>query len=209
MRVWVHLRRIATAVVLCVWLAACGGTRGAVAPPSREELPRQVLLLREAPDGSFTQEWRPAEDFDLAHYVKAPEGRRIVRTARSVRDCDAENRECIQECMSRPLGSDFSHITKRPGLGGKEEYCVRRCKQPYLDCIDLEKLRPQELSSLDAVSEWARRNQRAILVGSVVVIAGVAFVVVSAGVGLIVLAPALLLTTSSVAPAQHLVESAP
>ncbi|NBC42384.1 hypothetical protein GTZ93_21515 [Corallococcus exiguus] len=62
---------------------------------------------------------------------------------------------------------------------------------------------------MDAVSEWARRNQRAILVGSVVVIAGVVFVVVSAGVGLIVLAPALLLTTSSVAPAQHLVECAP
>ncbi|WAS86208.1 MULTISPECIES: hypothetical protein [unclassified Corallococcus] len=90
-----------------------------------------------------------------------------------MRDCDAENVECIQ------------------------------------DCIDLEKLRPQELSSLDAISEWARRNQRAILVGSVVVIAGVAFVVVSAGAGLIVLAPALLLTTSSEAPAQRLVESAP
>ncbi|MBN9682233.1 hypothetical protein JYJ93_07340 [Corallococcus sp. NCSPR001] len=62
---------------------------------------------------------------------------------------------------------------------------------------------------MDAISEWARRNQRAILVGSVVVIAGVAFVVVSAGAGLIVLAPALLLTTSSEAPAQRLVESAP
>ncbi|MGE6763882.1 hypothetical protein ACQKGO_38085 [Corallococcus interemptor] len=168
-----------------------------------------MLILREAADGSFTQEWRRAEDFKLASYVKAPEGRRIVRTARSMRDCDAENRECIQECMSRPLSSDFSHITKRPGLGGKEEYCVRRCKQPYMDCIELEKLRPQELSSLDAVSEWARRNPRAILIGSVVVIAGVAFVVVSAGAGLVVLAPALLLTASSMSPAQRLVESAP
>ncbi|GMU07048.1 hypothetical protein ASNO1_33010 [Corallococcus caeni] len=198
-----------TAVALCLWLAACGATRAAVPPPSQEELPRRVLLLREAPDGSFTQEWRPAGEFDLANDVRAPEGRRIVRTARSVRDCDAENRECIQECMSRPLSSDFSHITQRPGLGGKEEYCRRRCSQPYLDCIALEKLQPQELSSLDAVSEWARRNQRAILVGSVVVIAGVAFVVVSAGAGLIVLAPALLLTTSSLSPAPHLVERAP
>ncbi|MFB1480209.1 hypothetical protein [Corallococcus sp. RDP092CA] len=196
-------------MALCLWLTACGGARAAVAPPSRAELPRSVLLLREAPDGSFTQEWRPAEHFGLASYVKSPEGRRIVRTARSVRDCDAENRECIDECMSRPLSGHYSHITKRPGLGGKEEYCVHRCKQPYMDCIDLEKLRPQELSSLGAVSEWARRNQRAILVGSVVVIAGVAFVVVSAGAGLIVLAPALLLATASMTPAQHLVESAP
>ncbi|CAM3338608.1 hypothetical protein G4177_21985 [Corallococcus sp. ZKHCc1 1396] len=197
-----------TAVALCVWLSACGTTRAAVAP-APEELPRLVLLLREAPDGSFTQEWRPAQASELARYVQAEQGRRIVRTARSVRDCDAENRECIRECMSRPLSSDFSHVTSRGGLGGKERYCRGRCQQPYRDCVELERLRPQELSSTEAASDWARRNQRSILVGSVVMIAGVVFVVVSAGAGLIVLAPALLLTESFVSPEQQLVESAP
>ncbi|WP_147447348.1 hypothetical protein [Corallococcus sp. CA054B] len=193
-------------MALCLWLAACGGTRAAVAPPSREELPRRVLLLREAPDGSFTQEWRPAGDFDLAHYVKAPEGRRIVRTARSVRDCDAEHMECMQECVSRPLPKDYEHYTVPRGKGGIEEYCNNRCLRPYMDCIELEKLRPQELSSAEAASDWARRNQRSIAVGSAVVIAGVIFVVVSAGAGLIVLAPAVLLADLSVTP-ESLVES--
>ncbi|WP_347402578.1 hypothetical protein [Corallococcus macrosporus] len=165
-----------------------------------------MLLLREAPDGSFTQEWRPAEDFDLARYVKAPEGRRIVRTARSVRDCDAEHLECMQECLSRPLPKDYEHYRTPRGKGGLEDYCNNRCLRPYMDCIELEKLRPQELSSTEAVSDWARRNQRAIAVGSAVVIAGVVFVVVSAGAGLIVLAPVVLLTQMSATP-ESFVES--
>ncbi|MCY1040096.1 hypothetical protein OV208_02095 [Corallococcus sp. bb12-1] len=196
-----------TATVLCVLMSACGTTRVAAAP-APEELPRLVLLLREAPDGSFTQEWRRAEASELARYVKADEGRRIVRTARAARDCDAENRECIDQCMSSPLSSDFNHVMSRGGRGGKKEHCERRCMQPYLDCIALESLRPQELSSLEAASDWARSNQRSILVGSVVVIAGVVFVVVSAGAGVIVLAPALLLTESFVRP-EHFVGNSP
>jgi hypothetical protein len=41
--------------------------------------------------------------------------------------------------------------------------------------------------------DWLKRHHQSILVGSVVVIAGVAFVAVSAGAGLVVLAPAVLL----------------
>ncbi|MBE4750849.1 hypothetical protein G4177_22015 [Corallococcus sp. ZKHCc1 1396] len=64
------------------------------------------------------------------------------------------------------------------------------------------------MSSVEAASAWAQNNQRAILVGVVVVIAGVSFVVVSAGAGVIVLAPALLLAESGMPP-EHLVESTP
>ncbi len=42
---------------------------------------------------------------------------------------------------------------------------------------------------------WLKRNHKAILLGSVVIIAGVAFVVVSAGAGLVILAPAVLLAS--------------
>ncbi|RKG99232.1 hypothetical protein D7X74_39595 [Corallococcus sp. CA047B] len=181
-----------TATLMCLLLSACGTARGAVAPVP-EELPRLVLLLRESPDGSFTQEWRPAEASELARYVKADEGRRIVRTARSVRDCDAEHLECMRECLSRPLPRGYGHASNPRG---KADYCNNRCRQPYLDCAELEKLRPQKLSSIEEVSDWVSRHRESLLVGSVVVIAGVVFVVVSAGAGLVVLAPALLLTDS-------------
>ncbi|RKH18544.1 hypothetical protein D7Y13_38365 [Corallococcus praedator] len=52
------------------------------------------------------------------------------------------------------------------------------------------------MSSIEEVSDWVSRHRESLLVGSVVVIAGVVFVVVSAGAGLVVLAPALLLTDS-------------
>jgi hypothetical protein len=57
----------------------------------------------------------------------------------------------------------------------------------------LEKLQPQEFTAIDPAIEWLKRNRKGVLVGTVVVIAGVAFIVVSAGAGILILAPALLL----------------
>ncbi|WP_227027539.1 hypothetical protein [Corallococcus soli] len=167
-----------------------------------------MLLLRESPDGSFTQEWRPAQPSELARYVQVEQGRRIVRTARSVRDCDAENIECVRRCMNTPLPRGYGHVRLPRGAGGKHAYCEKQCQQPYLDCTELEERQSQKISSVEAASAWAQNNQRAILVGVVVVIAGVSFVVVSAGAGVIVLAPALLLAESGMPP-EHLVESTP
>ncbi|QRK12115.1 hypothetical protein JQX13_19975 [Archangium violaceum] len=48
---------------------------------------------------------------------------------------------------------------------------------------------------MDEAVDWLKHNHEAILVGSIVVIAGVAFVTVSAGAGLVVLAPAALLAS--------------
>ncbi len=61
------------------------------------------------------------------------------------------------------------------------------------DCQELERLRPQEFTAVDPATDWLKRNRKEILVGSVIVIAGVAFIAVSAGVGIVILAPALLL----------------
>lgn len=81
--------------------------------------------------------------------------------------------------------------------GGKEEFCVDRCRQSYQDCVELEKLKPQEFRSVDVALDWLKRHRSAILVGSVIVIAGVVFVVVSAGAGLVILAPAVLLASGT------------
>jgi hypothetical protein len=156
--------------------------------------------MREQPDGQMSYSWQRAEEFDLSQYTTptSTEGmdRRIVRAARRPRDCHAEYLECIDECMSRPLPRGYGHITAGRGLGGKMEYCQERCRQPYSDCEELQRLKPQEFSAWDGAMDWLKRNHRSILVGSVVVIAGVAFVVVSAGAGLLILAPAVLLATA-------------
>jgi hypothetical protein len=90
-------------------------------------------------------------------------------------------------------------MTSNGTLGAKEAYCRDQCWQPYRDCVEVEKLRPQEFTAIDPAIEWLKRNRKTILVGSVVIIAGVAVVVVSAGVGLVILAPALLLAAPGTA----------
>ncbi|QRO02966.1 hypothetical protein JRI60_46350 [Archangium violaceum] len=61
--------------------------------------------------------------------------------------------------------------------------------------MELQERRPREFSAVNDAVDWLKRNHQTILVGSIVVIAGVAFVAVSAGAGLVVLAPAALLAS--------------
>lgn len=187
--------------LLCVLLASCSATRYGAAPAA-VELTRYVLVIEASPGGQVTHDWRHAEDFGLSWYRFPTSARestygRIVRVAKTYqRDCDAENDQCIKMCMSRPLPRGFGHTTSGGrGKGGKLEWCTTQCRQPYRDCQELERLRPQEFFAVDEAVDWLKRNHQAILAGSTVIIAGVAFVTVSAGAGLVVLAPAVLLAT--------------
>lgn len=188
------------ASLLGVLLVSCGATRSTTAPEV-EELTRYVLLIQESPDGQVTHAWRRAEEFDLSRYKQPSSTRgttygRIVLASRRPRDCDEENLQCIKMCMSRPLPRGFGHTTSGGrGKGGKLEWCEKQCQQPYRDCQQLEGRQPQEFSAMDEAVDWLKRNSREVLVGSIVVIAGVAFVTVSAGAGLVVLAPAALLAS--------------
>jgi hypothetical protein len=193
-----------TAALLCVLLVSCGTSRH-LATPRTEELTRFVLVIRELPDGTVTHSWQHVEEADLAAYSASATPRsaspRIVLAMRHPRDCDEELLECMRECMRRPLPRGSGHITSgNRKKGGKEAYCTSRCQQPYLDCKELEELRPRKFMAVDGAVDWLKRNRQSILVGSVVLIAGVVFVVVSAGAGLVVLAPAVLLTSSATPP---------
>jgi hypothetical protein len=192
---------------------ACGATRH-VAPANASELTRFVLFIRELPDGTVTHSWQRAEEVNLAEYRALSRSRSRARNFLPVvarpRDCDEENRECFNKCMSRPLPRGYGHITAgRGGNGGKEEHCDRECRQPYLDCIELQRLKPQEFAAIDSAVDWLKRNRKAVLVGSVVVVAGVAFVVLSAGAGLVVLAPAVLLAEPATATEPWMAEASP
>ncbi|RKG99334.1 hypothetical protein D7V97_31845 [Corallococcus sp. CA053C] len=78
-----------------------------------------------------------------------------------------------------------------------------------MDCAELQERKPREFSTVDAAVDWLERHRRSILVGSVFVIAGVAFVVVSAGTGLVILAPAALLASGAGEAAPVVMGAAP
>ncbi|KFE71875.1 hypothetical protein DB31_0136 [Hyalangium minutum] len=53
---------------------------------------------------------------------------------------------------------------------------------------------------MDGLIDWLKRHRKEVLVGSVITVAGIAFVVISAGAGLLVLAPVVLMTSSESQP---------
>jgi hypothetical protein len=184
-----------TASFLGILLVSCTATRQ-LAPTSPEELTHFVLFIREQPNGTVSHSWQRVEELDLSQYRALAS---VLGTSRAIvpvmgwnRDCDEENSECIAKCMRRPLPRGYGHMTSNGTLGSKASYCRDQCWQPYRDCMELEKLRPQEFTAIDPAIDWLKRNRRAVLVGSVVVVAGVALVVLSAGAGVVILAPALL-----------------
>lgn len=200
------------AASLGVLLTACSATRG-ITPASTGELADLVLIINELPDGQVTHTWERAEDFDLARYRYQPSNDspygRIVPAAARPRDCDQEMQACYQNCMRRPLPPGYGHTKTPRKSGGKSEYCRDTCWQAYQDCVELQKLQPQEFTAVDSAVNWLKRNHKAVLVGSVVMIAGVVFVVVSAGAGLVVLAPIALVASPAIPSEPYLAEVSP
>ena len=167
-------------------------------------------MIQELPDGRVIHIWQRAEEFDLSRYKQLSRASRVSRpivlAAGWQRDCDKENDECVDKCLGRPLPEEFNHITN---LGAKAAYCRQQCQQAYDDCRELERLQPRKFTAVDGALDWLKRHRKAILVGSVIIIAGVAFVVVSAGTGLVILAPVLLLTGSGPASSLYIAEGGP
>ncbi|WP_044180637.1 hypothetical protein [Hyalangium minutum] len=193
------------AVGLSTLLVACSASRSrSPEVPSPANPEHFVLVLQAHPDGQVTHAWQPAERFDFSAYRfrSANEARSggVLPAAARPRDCDQENQECYQKCMSRPLPPGYGSYTSPRKMGGKSEFCRRECQQAYDDCRELERLRPQEFTTVDGLIDWLKRHRKEVLVGSVITVAGIAFVVISAGAGLLVLAPVVLMTSSESQP---------
>ncbi|XXF78494.1 hypothetical protein P2318_01680 [Myxococcaceae bacterium GXIMD 01537] len=108
------------------------------------------------------------------------------------RDCDGEHVECFRQCWNStpPLRSI------RKGSGKHYEYCTEECRERYMDCVK-ETERPAQrsgsstlqFSNMDKALGWLRRHKAEVALGTIVVVAGVAFVVSTGGAGALVLAP--------------------
>jgi len=108
------------------------------------------------------------------------------------RNCDAEHIACFDKCWNAtpPLTS-----IKR-GSGKHHEYCTEECRKEYMDCIkELEQSAQEtrskmlEFPNMDKALNWLREHKTEVAIGTVVVVAGVAFIVSTGGAGALVLAP--------------------
>lgn len=162
-------------------------------PSGAADLSRYVLIIQEAPDGRVSHPWQRLSDFDLSRYpylashshLEAP----VIRASFN-RDCEAERDACEVMCKASLKGRHWTHAS----AGSKDAMCRERCMPAYQDCCKLRemveagKLRVN-FAVVDSAIDWLKQRNRELVSGSVVVIAGVVFVVVVSAAGILVLAP--------------------
>ncbi|PTL80577.1 hypothetical protein [Vitiosangium sp. GDMCC 1.1324] len=103
------------------------------------------------------------------------------------RNCDKEQNECFDDCWkTEPL--PYPH-EKRDGAF--YQYCTSECLKVYMECEKANEKKVKELkfSRVDEAIEWIRSHKAQVALGTVVVIAGVAFVITTGGSGALILAP--------------------
>ncbi|HYO52116.1 hypothetical protein [Archangium sp.] len=107
-------------------------------------------------------------------------------------DCADEQIQCFDRCWNK--APPISSIKK--GSGPHHEYCTKLCREEYMECIEEQeqlerekKNKTLQFSSLDTALDWLGNHKTEIAIGTIVVVAGVAFIVATGGSGTLILAP--------------------
>jgi len=100
---------------------------------------------------------------------------------RSEEYCDQEHIECYRRCMKRKPPWPFD----QGGPSAHNGFCRTKCLTEYMICIG-EKAAEKAFDSMAAALDWLAKNPE-VIVGTIVVVAGVAFVVATGGTGALVL----------------------
>ena len=112
----------------------------------------------------------------------------IVYTAGGGRDCDAEQIACFRRCWNTPPPYPIER-----GKKGHDKYCTKKCREEYMECIKQTEASPLVFPSMESARTWLEDHETEVVVGTVVIVAGTAFVVSTAAAGALVLVPLLAL----------------
>ena len=99
------------------------------------------------------------------------------------RDCDQEQIECFRRCWNAEPPWPIER-----GRRGHYLYCQSKCLAEYMACIG-EQAAEKAFSTMADAMEWLA-NHPEVVVGTIVVVAGITFIVVIGGAGGLVLVPA-------------------
>jgi hypothetical protein len=211
----------AIAVSLAFILVSCSTTRyPSTGPTDREELARYVLLITQQPDGRVTHTWQPVAEFDLSAYQNQVHANRfygrVVTAAFTSEECQQEYEVCVPQCLASTRIRQVSIYIydsriHGPWRTGKYTYCNRACIKQLANCVHDVNPEPVEFEAIAPAIDWVKENRNKIMIGTVVVIAGVAFVaiMVGSGGGGLALLPLMALASSSQSPALEMLAVKP
>jgi hypothetical protein len=106
-------------------------------------------------------------------------------------DCQKEHEECVELCWKKRY--PWPHNPQQAGWYYKR--CVSDCKDQYNECVDeqeeaaREREKTLKFSRMEQAIEWIREHKAEVVLGTIVIIGGVAFVLTTGGSGALILAP--------------------
>lgn len=109
------------------------------------------------------------------------------------RNCDEEQVGCFERCWNareRP----YPHVHRDEWY---YKYCTKKCREEYVDCLEAVEKAARDaprlsFTNMDSALSWLREHKAQLIIGTVVVIAGVAFIITTGGSGALLLVPAAL-----------------
>lgn len=208
-------RSLTTGLVLL--LVSCSATRhSASGPTGARELARYVLVVEEAPDGQVTHTWRPLENFNLTELQYSLRAmtlsRGIMRVSTDQKAyCAGRREQCETDCLASSKPLPIGHL-RYPSYHGpwrlnKGWWCGQSCRMLEDMCNrgmgEWAEDYAKEFDTIDTAVDWIKKHREELLAGTVIVIAGVAFVAVVAATagGVLVLVPLVLLAEANPEPA--------
>jgi hypothetical protein len=109
-------------------------------------------------------------------------------------DCDGEFKQCMKRCWDKRYPWPHS----KPQAGWYHERCEQDCNREYNECEgerereEAERRKKLSFSRMDEAIDWLRKHKAEVALGTVVIVAGVAFVLTTGGSGALILAPLVL-----------------
>lgn len=186
------------ALSLNLLFLSCSATQHVVTGPAGpHELSRYVLILQEAPGGKVKHEWKPLKDFELTKLQQAMNTvnthRGIVRVSSTGLEnyCYGRGQQCKEDCRRSRNPFPVGHLRypkyKGPWRDGKIWWCPESCGMLEDMCRrgmgEWAEEYAAEFDSTESAVDWLENHREEILVGTVIVIAGVAFVAMTMASG--------------------------
>ncbi|WP_147333104.1 hypothetical protein [Archangium gephyra] len=105
------------------------------------------------------------------------------------RDCQEEHEACFRRCWRKSY-PPYPH--KHDEWYYKR--CTADCRKAFNECVDEQEEAEREAKKLefrgvDQAIEWIRINKAEVALGTIIIIAGAAFVITTGGSGALILAP--------------------
>ena len=196
------------ASLLGLLLVSCSATRSPVhGPTGGRDLSRYVFIVEEASDGRVTHSWKPLRDFDLTMYSRQVHVDgfygRLEQVVFTDQDCHHQYEVCVPTCLaSTRIFQVDKYVYDSSQYGqwrtGKKRYCPEACMKQLAMCLAQAEVGPVRFEAMDTAIDWVRRHRTRILAGTVIIIAGVAFIAVvgASGGAALVFVPVVLVASS-------------